>query len=110
MEDLKDLANSLGFCWPEDETGQWRCLKSMAETASYWRAKIAERDSAFWNGLEKEKAYAHLLRRNIALATKVGNLRRALRDYMTEQAAFVREQAAELERARRERINPEVRS
>ena len=105
MENLKDLAESLGFYWPEDEVGQWRCLKSMAEMASYWRAKIAERDSAFWDNLEKERAYSHLSRRNIALATKVTNLRRALRDYMAGQAAFVREQAAQLERNRREESN-----
>ena len=35
-EDLSKLAFSLGYHWPDDEEGQWRCLRAMAEKASFW--------------------------------------------------------------------------
>lgn len=99
-EDLKLLAFSLGYAWPEDEAGRWRVLKHMAGMAAHWRAKYSEVQAETWRDVERERMYQHMRRRAVSLAAKVTNLRRCLRDYMAGQRVAVAEARAELMAAR----------
>jgi hypothetical protein len=95
-KDLKLLALSLGFAWPEDEAARWRVLKHMAGMAAHWRAKYSEVQVETWRDVERERMYQHMRRRAVSLAAKVTNLRRCLRDYMAGQRVAIAEARAEL--------------
>ena len=94
-EDLRELALSLGFAWPEGEEGRWRCLKSMAGMAAYWREENAKYSTELRRNVEKEKLYGHQQNRLLAMTKKVSNLRKALKQFMVCQIACVRELRAE---------------
>ena len=95
-EDLQQLANSLGYHWPSDDEGRWRCLKSMAQTASHWRAEVEKCQSEMWPQIEATRIMQHKTALIRSLSRKLKNTRTALRDYMASQAAFVREGLAEI--------------
>ena len=99
-EDLKELALSLGFAWPDDEEGRWRCLKSMAGMASHWRAEVNKYSTELRRNVEKENLYGHQQRRLLAMTSKVSNLRKALKQFMVCQIACMRELKAEVQNAR----------
>jgi hypothetical protein len=96
-EDLKALALSLGFCWPDDEVGRWRCLKTMASMAAHWREETAKYSTELRQNVEKEKLYAHQQRRLEAMTAKVSNLRKALKEFMSLQMALMREYMASVQ-------------
>lgn len=96
-EDLKALALSLGYAWPEDEVGRWRCLKTMASRASHWRAETEKYSTELRRNVEKEKLYAHQQRRLQAMTAKVSNLRKALKQFMSLQMALMREYMASVQ-------------
>ncbi len=75
--DLKELASSLGYCWPEDEIGQRRVLIQMAKRAAYWREQVSECQ----RGILREKWYAHISRRCEALAKKIKRIRESAIEY-----------------------------
>lgn len=90
-EELTDLARELGYHWPNDDDGRWRVLKLMATTAANWRKEVSRCQSELWPQLERDRLFELKNQRNRALAKKLANTRRALRDFMKAQAAFVRE-------------------
>lgn len=96
-EELKALALSLGFCWPEDEAGRWRCLKTMASMAAIWREETAKYSTEIRRNVEKEKLYSHQERRLQAMTAKVANLRKALKEFMSLQMALMREYMASVQ-------------
>lgn len=89
-----------GHVWPEDPVGRFRLLKTFAVGAAAWRAEAVRRRDGAWHEAEKERRYQHLRNRTQALAEKVANLRRALRDYMAGQRVVIAEAAADLESKR----------
>jgi hypothetical protein len=92
VDDMKQLAWSLGCDWPDDKDDQRRCLIAMAKMAVYWRQQVEHVQSTDY----REGLYKHQAKRIGALTTKVKNLRKALRQYMAAQAAYVREVQAEI--------------
>ena len=95
-EDLSELARKLGFCWPDDEEGRWRVLKLMAQSAAHWRREVSKCQSELWPAIERERIFKLKGQRVAALSRQLRNVRRALRDYMASQSAFVREGLAEI--------------
>jgi len=93
-EDLKDLAFSLGYSWPDDDAGRWRVLKSIAKMAAYWRQEKERYSSETLREVERQKLYAHQRQRIISQARKIKNLRKALKEFMTFQVAWLREHKA----------------
>jgi hypothetical protein len=100
-EDLVELAQSLGYAWPNDDEGKWRVLKTMATRARYWRERVNETDHANYEAVSRERLYQHQQDRYLATLRKLTNTRKALRQYMASQAAFVREGIAEIVSASR---------
>ena len=90
-EDLTDLARQLGYHWPDDDEGRWRVLKLMATTAAHWRTEVSKCQSELWPQIERERIMQLKNQRIQSLARKLSNTRKALRDFMKGQAAFVRE-------------------
>lgn len=90
-EDLKELAFSLGYAWPEDAEGRWQCLRKMARMAAHWRAESEKYRTETLMEVERQKLYSHQKSRLIAMTRKVANLRRALRQFMADQVAWIRE-------------------
>lgn len=95
-DELSELALALGYAWPKDEANRWLVLKRMASRAAHWRTEAEKYRSETLRQVEKEKLYVHQKDRIIALARKVKNLRRAMKEFMTFQVAFIREAKAEM--------------
>lgn len=89
--DLTELALSLGYHWPDDDEGRWRVLCLMAERAAHWRSECSRLSKECKNGVEREKLYQHQQQRYLATLRKLTNTRKALRQFMTYQVAYVRE-------------------
>lgn len=101
-EDLKELAFSLGYAWPDDDAGRWRVLKLMAKMAAYWRHEVAKHKTEELREVERQKLYSHQKQRLIAQTRKIANLRRALKEFMTFQVAWLRENKAGWEASKNE--------
>jgi hypothetical protein len=98
-DNLTELARSLGYYWPDDDASRWRVLTLMAQSASYWRSEAQQfyhESNEAWHEFERQKFIEHKNKRIHALTIKLKNVRRALRDYMAGQAAYIREAKAEL--------------
>ena len=98
--EIDDLARQLGYSWPADDESRQRVLLLMAQMAANWRSKVEDCQRETWPKIESERLYKHMERRNRNLSRKLANVRLALRDYMKQQAAFVREGYAEIRRHR----------
>ena len=93
QDHLSELANQLGYGWPEDKEGQWRVMQLMATRAAHWRKEV----EACQQGVMRERMYQHQARRYHASVKKINNLRRALREFMAYQTAWMREKLTEQE-------------
>ena len=90
-ENLTELAYQLGYHWPDDDEGRWRVLKLMATTAAHWRKEVDKCQAELWPQIERERIMQLKNQRIQSLARKLANTRKALRDFMKGQAAFVRD-------------------
>jgi hypothetical protein len=99
-EDLKALARDLGYAWPDDDEGQWRVLKLMAIMAAHWRKEYEAARRETWRDVERERIYKHQQDRYLRTVEKLKNTRKALRQFMTAQVAYVREAMAEISSSR----------
>ena len=95
--DIKSIAYQLGYGMPKDVPGCMRILQLIASTAVFWRDEASKYSDSVRLEVEKQKLYGHQQQRLKALAKQTYNLRRALRNFMKKQVAFVHEQKAEME-------------
>lgn len=93
---VPDLAAQLGYGWPTDEEGRWRVMVLMAASAAHWRKEVSKCQSELWPKLEHDRIIESKNTTIRSLRAKLKNTRRALRDFMKRQAAFVREGLAEM--------------
>lgn len=80
-EDMAQIANDCGMSWPADPQQRIEVLVHIVRVVQWWRHQYDSMSRAEC----KEKRYQHFRTRNIALAKKLTNVRRAAKEYMKGQ-------------------------
>lgn len=92
--DIIDLANQLGFRWPDESAAQIEVLARMARLAKYWRDRAARLESDENKKVYQDRLVQHIQEQNFALRRKLKNVRKHAQNYMRSQRYWESEHRA----------------
>lgn len=100
LDDLGKVIREIGYNWPDDKEGRLRVMMLVAERTKYWREEVGKVRSECFREVERERLYKHQQARYLATVKKLKNTRKALREFMTSQVAFMRVAMVEMRESR----------